>query len=197
MDDGSRRSIDSTSTPSIPASPARARALSRATTTTDAPASWRARTVSTPIPAWPPVTMATWPLRSMPSATSAAVEEAPNPEPSGRWGATISPVYLRRSAVPVEATSGWTNISRCAYDRGDGRNLPHRRPPALDEPGGARRGARRATRSDRRARAHLRDRDRGSLGRDHLRRADPALVPPDKRRPPPRRSLPARGPCRR
>src|SRR5258705_2046182 len=68
------------------------RALSgvRAGTITVAPAPARARVVSRPMPEYPPVTMATLPLRSMPRSVSRAVVVGPKPEWIGAWLLDIS-----------------------------------------------------------------------------------------------------------
>ena len=81
---GTVRSIALIST-SSPARVPAAVSTSRAGTTTIAPASRNARTVGTPMPDAPPVTIAVFPAKSMPAMTSSAVEAAPNPEPSGAW----------------------------------------------------------------------------------------------------------------
>jgi predicted pyridoxine 5'-phosphate oxidase superfamily flavin-nucleotide-binding protein len=50
--------------------------MSRTASVTSAPAEAKARAVSVPIPEDPPVTMARFPLRSIPAMTSAAVVSA-------------------------------------------------------------------------------------------------------------------------
>ena len=56
---------------------------SRAGTITVAPAPASVFVVSSPMPELPPVTIAIFPRRSMPLITSAAVDDALNPEPTG------------------------------------------------------------------------------------------------------------------
>ncbi len=62
----------SPSSPLICAAAASPAALLRTAMTTSAPAPASARTVSMPMPVAPPVTMAVWPERSLPSSTTAA-----------------------------------------------------------------------------------------------------------------------------
>jgi hypothetical protein len=80
MELGSSKSILPCSTLGIPLRAWRALSGVRAGTTTVAPASVRARVVSRPIPAYPPVTTTTLPRRSMPASTSRAVVVGPKPE---------------------------------------------------------------------------------------------------------------------
>src|SRR4051795_13133183 len=89
----SPRSSSSTRTRSMPASTSVACCGRRAGTITSAPAPLSARTVSSPRPEEPPVTIASRPPRSMPSSTSAAVLRYPKPEPIGRWGVVIGSDY--------------------------------------------------------------------------------------------------------
>ena len=73
------RSSSSTSARSPRAS--RAASGRRAGTTTCAPAFASALVVSRPRPEYPPVTIASLPVRSVPASTSSAVLSCPNPEP--------------------------------------------------------------------------------------------------------------------
>ena len=70
----SPRSAARTSVPTNPSRACRATSGRRAGTITCTPASDSARTVSSPSPEYPPVTIAVRPARSMPAMTSAAVE---------------------------------------------------------------------------------------------------------------------------
>ena len=81
----------STSTFSMSASCSRAWSGRRAGTTTFAPRFTSARVVSIPTPESPPVTIVSFPLRSIPSDTSAAVLCAPKPDPIFCCGVVIPP----------------------------------------------------------------------------------------------------------
>src|SRR4051812_26629663 len=85
----------------------------RAGTTTVAPDRARLSDVSRPRPEYPPVTMATRPVRSMPSRTSSAVLRAPNPEPIGCWGVGIHRTYT------LEASSAASLVVEDGEDAGD------------------------------------------------------------------------------
>jgi hypothetical protein len=63
--------------------------LDRTGTITVAPAAASVLVVSKPVPEYPPVTIATFPLMSIPSITSADVERALNPDPSGFCNAPL------------------------------------------------------------------------------------------------------------
>src|SRR3954449_6353503 len=89
----SPRSSSSTRTRSMPERTSPACSGRRAGTITSAPAPLSARTVSSPRPEYPPVTIASLPPSSMPSSTSAAVLRYPKPEPIGRWGVVMRSAY--------------------------------------------------------------------------------------------------------
>ena len=95
---GTIRSIALIST-SSPAKVSAAASTLRAGTTTIAPAARNARTVGTPMPDAPPVTIAVFPVRSMPATTSSAVEAGPNPEPSGAWVAVMGGILADCDAL--------------------------------------------------------------------------------------------------
>lgn len=76
-----------------------------------------ARVVSRPRPEWPPVTIASFPERSMPRRTSSVVDRAPNPDPS----LCCSVFMRRRLRIGVRSRASRRGPERCAVREPCGR----------------------------------------------------------------------------
>ncbi len=98
MESGFIKSISSNSTFGIPCSFCFALSRSLAGTITVAPALASVLTVSNPIPVLPPVTMATFPVKSIPLITSVEVEFALKPDSTGFCNAPLKlpcPIFVK------------------------------------------------------------------------------------------------------